>query len=258
MLKRRAFVLGCACCIAAAAAPRQVLAQNGGAPSAPPLSVAPLADNIWRHTSWKLLENRQPFPSSGLIVKGGRAVLIIDTTWPIEDMAPLLERAREIAGDLPMRIAVTHAHDDRMSGLEVARGLGVRSLAYELTQADAPLRGLPLADETWRGRSTRLDLGGRVVELFYPGPAHTRDNVVAYVRDAAALFGGCQVRSAGSASLGNTADAEIAEWPTAARRLIARYGRRAQLVVPGHGEPGGADLLRHTLDLAEAAVARAG
>jgi glyoxylase-like metal-dependent hydrolase (beta-lactamase superfamily II) len=257
MLGRRMFIGGCVCCAASFVGGRA--AATSPTLDAIPLTVARIAEGVWRHTSWKALDNGTPFPSNGLVIQSEREGLIIDTTWPLGDMSALMRIAASAVGEgRPLRIAVTHAHDDRMSGLAIARDHGARSLAHVLTQADAPARGLPLADETWSGRRKRLDLGGRMVELYYPGPAHTRDNVTAFDAASGVLFGGCQVRAADNASLGNVADADVAGWPDATRRLIRRYGRRARIVVPGHGEPGGPELLDHTLALAEAAVARRG
>lgn len=252
-LGRRAFVLGCACCAAVGRAQAVSLADD-----VPPLSVTRLADNVWRHTSWRRLANGRPFSSNGLIVGGARAGLIVDTTWGAGEMANLVRIARDATGGLPLSLACTHAHDDRMSGVSIARDNGVRSLAHFYTQQDATARGLPPVDETWRGRRTHIDLGGRGVELYYPGPAHTRDNVTAFDAESGVLFGGCQIRAGDDANLGNLADAVVSAWPTSTRRLIQRYRDRARIVVPGHGEPGGPELLDHTLALAKAAVARAG
>jgi hypothetical protein len=60
------------------------------------------------------------------------------------------------------------------------------------------------------------------------------------------------VRAANGETLGNVADADVAAWPASVGRVIARYGGAAR-VVPGHGAPGGVQLLTHTLALAEAA-----
>jgi len=86
------------------------------------------------------------------------------------------------------------------------------------------------------------------VEVFFPGAGHTQDNLVVWVPQHRTLFGGCIVKNAHDRTLGNTADADLREWPASLRRLQTRYGQ-ASLVVPGHGEPGGPELLQHTLDL---------
>ena len=38
-------------------------------------------------------------------------------------------------------------------------------------------------------------------------------------------------------------------WPLAIQRLIDTYGDKAEVMVPGHGAPGGMDLPRHTLEM---------
>lgn len=248
MMERRKFIGGCFCCGLAAAAPRAIAAPA----SAPPLSVEPFAENVWLHTTWKLLESGTPFSSNGLLVKGAREALLIDTTWPVEEMPALLDRAGAFTAPLPLKLVCTHAHSDRMSGVEIARSRGISSLAHHLTQEDAPKRDLPLVDETWSGESKEIDLGGRKIELFYPGPAHTRDNTVAFIADQGLLFGGCMFRTA-SGGLGNIADADLSAYAGSVGKVIGRYGERVKLVVPGHGSPGGAELLQHTLDVAAAA-----
>jgi glyoxylase-like metal-dependent hydrolase (beta-lactamase superfamily II) len=91
------------------------------------------------------------------------------------------------------------------------------------------------------------------LEVFYPGPAHSRDNVVVWLPGQRVLFGTCAVRAAGTTALGNVADADVAEWPASIRRVLERYPQ-AEVVVPGHGEVGGVELLRHTITLAEQAA----
>jgi metallo-beta-lactamase class B VIM len=86
------------------------------------------------------------------------------------------------------------------------------------------------------------------VEVFYPGPAHTRDNVVVHIPSAGVLFGGCAVRELGTRSRGNVADGDTLEWPASIARARDRYAG-VHLVVPGHGEVGGAELLDHTISL---------
>jgi glyoxylase-like metal-dependent hydrolase (beta-lactamase superfamily II) len=225
--------------------PRPVAAE------APGLSIEALAEGIWRHTTWKLLEDGTPFPSNGLLVMGSRGALMIDTTWPTSEMEPLIEKARALIGGRSLRLVVTHAHDDRMSGIEIARVHGIRSYAYTLTQEDAPGRGLPTADRTWMSAKRRFALGGRTVELFHPGAAHTRDNVVAFVEGTGVFFGGCMLRRSG---LGNTADADIGAWAASMDRVTAEYGDRTTIAVPGHGDPGGPELLKRTRDIAAEAA----
>jgi glyoxylase-like metal-dependent hydrolase (beta-lactamase superfamily II) len=85
-------------------------------------------------------------------------------------------------------------------------------------------------------------------EIYYPGPSHSKDNLVVYFPDKKLLFGGCAVKSIQSKNLGFTGDAVLSEWPKSLNRVLKRYND-ALLVVPGHGEIGGLELLKHTLEM---------
>ena len=74
------------------------------------------------------------------------------------------------------------------------------------------------------------------VELFYPGAAHSTDNLVVYVPSANVLYGGCAVHELSSTSAGNAGRADLAEWPTSVERIQKHYPE-AEVVIPGHGLP---------------------
>ena len=85
-------------------------------------------------------------------------------------------------------------------------------------------------------------------ELFFPGPGHTADNATVWLQENRVLAGGCLVRALTATSMGNTSEADLESWPRAIAALQARYPD-VGIVVPGHGEPGGPELLAHTREL---------
>ena len=89
------------------------------------------------------------------------------------------------------------------------------------------------------------------VELFYPGAAHSTDNLVVYVPSANVLYGGCAVHELSSTSAGNVADADLAEWPTSVERIQNTTrktgGRHSRAMVSGRS-----DLLQHTANVVKA------
>ena len=91
--------------------------------------------------------------------------------------------------------------------------------------------------------------GGTKVHNFYPGEAHTRDNIVTWIPAEATIFGGCMVKSI-DASKGNLADANVKAWPTTIRAIRSKYPS-AKIIIPGHGDPGGKELLDYTIRLFE-------
>ncbi len=100
-----------------------------------------------------------------------------------------------------------------MAGLDVAAAHDITSFAVSRTKAEAERHAAGRIDRALVTDVHAFDLGGRIVEAFYPGPAHTVDNAVVFGRTSGALFCGCMMRSLmllGSITkgLGNIADAD--------------------------------------------------
>lgn len=214
----------------------------------PDLEVIPLADGVWRHRSWRRLEGGTRFPSNGLLVRDGDALVLVDTAWGDTLTEALLTWA-DTALAWPVREAIgTHAHDDRVGG---AAALARRGIPLHVSPATHRL--LSVADAAHATSIPGLHTPGESVrigglEVFAMGAAHAPDNVAVWLPRSRVLFGGCAVRAEASATLGNVADADTLRWADALFRLGQRYGR-ARVVVPGHGEPGGPALLAHTRSL---------
>ena len=215
----------------------------------PAVDLRLLRPGVWVHTSRYALPDGSVIPSNGLVVKDGGGLVLIDTAWGETLTADLLDEIqREIK--LPVRRAiVTHAHGDRLAGADWLRRRGIPVFASASTIRRAMEVGLAVPSDSLSGLRKPGDaewVGS--VEVFFPGPAHSPDNVMVWVPAARVLFGGCAVKSADSASLGNLADADTRAWPEAIRRAMERYPS-AEVVMPGHGAEGGKDLLAHTMSL---------
>lgn len=219
------------------------------------LVVQALSPTVWMHTSWTRLAEGGDFPAHGLIVEHEGAVWLVNTAWGASHTEMLVSWIDEELG-LPLAGAIaTHFHDDAMGGSPVLSARGVPMWAHPRTLELGAGEGVPLPEALdLAGPETSQRIGP--FEVFYPGPAHTHDNVVVWLDEQRILFGGCAVRPAASGSLGNTADADVAAWPHSIRRVAARYPA-AETVIPSHGAPGGPDLLEHTIALGEAAAGEA-
>lgn len=215
---------------------------------APDVAVSLLEPGVWLHTSWYTYPGGARVPSNGLLVREGDHLLLIDTAWGELLTEQLLDWIDIHLGIPVTRALVTHSHHDRIGGAAALERRGIEVVAHPLTRRLAAEQGLPVPD-TVAGLDTpgsAAQLGS--VEVFFPGPGHTRDNVLVWLRDHRILFGGCAVRSASSTSLGNIAHADTAAWPQAIERAIRRYPA-ADRVVPGHGTVAGPELFEHTLSL---------
>jgi metallo-beta-lactamase class B VIM len=220
-------------------------------PATPPKSTVKLRllrPGVWIHTSRYVFPDGSVIPANGLVVKEGGGLVLIDTAWGEMLTAELLDEIKQEV-KLPVRRAiVTHSHADRIAGADLLRQHGIPVYAHPLTVRRAASVAIAMPTDSLGGLRKPGDavfVGS--VEVFFPGPAHSPDNVMVWVPSARVLFGGCAVKSVDS-NLGNLADADTRAWPDAIHRVMERY-RQAEVVVPGHGAEGGKELLIHTLEL---------
>jgi glyoxylase-like metal-dependent hydrolase (beta-lactamase superfamily II) len=226
----------------------------------PEPSLDQVADGAYIHSSYKDIQGIGPFLSQGLVLEAQTGTLLVDTAWNDADTRRLLAQIKSVTGAAPRAAVATHAHDDKMGGVAALKRAGVATFALELSNEDAPGRGLVAAETALPSPAkppgdVDWPLAGESVVLFYPGPGHTRDNIVVWYAPAKILFGGCLIRPADATTLGNTADADIGNWAAAVRAVAARFPE-AEVVVPSHGARGGRELFDHTIALAGAADAR--
>ena len=233
----------------------EIAANHPAAAEVPPgeVRLREVRDGVWVHVATREIGEGVVYPSNGLVVRDGDGLLLVDPAWGAENTAALLAAIEDQIG-LPVRRSIsTHCHDDRVAGVDTLAAAGVETFATPLTRRLAAAEGNEVPELALDGLS---EPEGAVrfgpVEVFYPGPGHAPDNLVVYVPGARVLFGGCAVHEASRTTAGNVADADLDAWPESVRRVRERYPE-AEVVIPGHGTPGGLELLDHTVALVQAA-----
>jgi metallo-beta-lactamase class B len=207
----------------------------------------PIAPGVWVHTTYFNPPGYGRVSANGLLVIDGREALLIDLPWTDELTAGLFDWIAETHGATVTAVVPTHFHEDCMGGLAEAHRRGATSYALDKTIAIAQQKGLPVPRIPYQFR-TMVRCGRTPAIMTYFGAGHTVDNVVAWLPRQGILFGGCLLKSQDSSSLGNTADGDLAAYPTTLQKVRVAY-RRARIVVPGHGDWGGPELIDHTLKL---------
>ncbi len=210
------------------------------------LEVERLAPGTYLHRTFLQTDDFGKVACNGAIFTDGREAVVLDT--PVDD-AGSEELINFVEGTLALKIAAvvpTHFHADCLGGLKAFHGRGIPSYANRNTAALAATRGAEAVRHTFEGRKT-LTVGKDKIEIDFPGPGHTTDNIVAYFAADQSLFGGCLIKSLG-AGKGNLEDADTTAWSGTVVETMARYPR-AVLIVPGHGAPGDRHLLEFTRDL---------
>lgn len=111
----------------------------------------------------------------------------------------------------------------------------------------AKTKDLPVPDHGFKD-SLQLQLGDKRIICYYPGAAHSLDNIVVWIPSEQILFAGCMVKSISSTNLGNVADGDLEAYPGTIEKLMRKFST-AKIVIPGHGAVGGSELIKHTQEL---------
>ena len=218
------------------------------------ISFEQLSPHCWAYTA-------EGDPNSGVII-GERFIMVSDATATPAMAQDLIARIRTIS-DKPIKyVLLTHYHAVRVLGasayfahgateiiasqgtLELIRERGAQDMQSEMERFPRLFRdaesvpgltwptlviggGDPTRSEV-PGRLT-LDLGGVQVQVWHPGPGHTRGDTIAWVEQEQVLFSGDLVEYQAGVYTG---DAQLQEWPATLEALRA-LGARS--LVPGRG-----------------------
>jgi glyoxylase-like metal-dependent hydrolase (beta-lactamase superfamily II) len=211
-----------------------------------------LSEHCWAYTA-------EGDPNSGVIV-GDDFIMVSDATATPLMAQDLIRRIREVS-DKPIKyVLLTHYHAVRVLGASAykaegateviaSRGTyeliverGLQDMKSEMERFPRLFRGAEsVPGLTWpslvigdgtpgeQGKLT-LDLGGVRVQIWHPGPGHTRGDTIAWVEEEGVLFSGDLVEFEAGVYTG---DAQLEEWP-ATLEALRQLGATA--IVPGRGE----------------------
>lgn len=217
----------------------------------PAIEIQQLRPGVWIHTSHHKLDNGTIYPSNGIIVREGEHLLLIDPAWGAEATEQLLLLIQREIGFPIKRAISTHFHGDRTLGVDVLADAGVDVFAHPMTLKLSASSGKPIpkmALPELKSKGASVTLGS--VEVFYPGPGHAPDNIMVWLPKQNILYAGCAIREMASNTLGNVGDADLLSWPASIRRAQERY-TQTEIIIPGHGKVGDAELFGHMLKLFE-------
>lgn len=219
------------------------------------ISFEQLSPHCWAYTA-------EGDPNSGVII-GENCILVADATATPALARDLIKRIRTVS-DKPIKyVLLTHYHAVRVLGasafvaegateviasqgtLELIAERGAQDMKSEMDRFPRLFRGADgVPGLTWPsmvvggGNPTKgeppgklsINLGGVVVEIWHPGPGHTRGDTIAWVPQERVLFSGDLVEYEAGVYTG---DAQLAEWPATLESLRALD---ALAIVPGRGE----------------------
>lgn len=212
----------------------------------PDLELMKISPNAYVHISYASLEGYGRTAANGLIFINGSEAFLFDSPWNDELTRTLVTYLKErmnlqIRGFIP-----NHWHEDCMGGLNYLKSLGIRSYANQLTIEISRDNDLPVPDKGFTD-SLELKLGDKQILCYFPGAAHSKDNIVVWLPSEKILFPGCICKSINSTNIGNVADGDLDRYPGTLDYIIGKFN--PEIVIPGHGQVGGRELLTHTRSL---------
>jgi metallo-beta-lactamase class B len=213
------------------------------------LSVIKLTDNIYQHVSDLQTTDFGKVKCNGLIYINGKDAIICDTPTNNEFSAQLIEWLKKNHTQVKIKaVIINHFHADCLGGLQTFHEAGIPSYSHERTRALLASKGdtTKLPQNSF-STDLLIKVGGKTIINYYLGEAHTRDNIITWIPSESTIFGGCMVKSM-NAGKGNLADANVEAWPGTIEK-IKSICPSARIVVPGHGDAGGQELLDYTIAL---------
>lgn len=214
------------------------------------LIIRQLSDHVFQHISYLSTDDYGKVPCNGMIVIKDNEAIVFDTPTNVESSVELVRYLTETAGYHVKAVVATHFHLDCVAGLAEFHSKQIPSYAnnrtIDLLKAHDPDAVLP---QQGFEEVLELNVSGDVVAVNFFGEGHTRDNVVGYYPAEKAVFGGCLIKEMGAGE-GNLADANVPAWPQTIENIKNAYPD-AEIVIPGHGDIGGTELLDYTIQLFE-------
>jgi metallo-beta-lactamase class B len=212
------------------------------------ISTEHLTANIYVHTSYGMPDGKTPFPANGLYVVTDNGVILIDTPWDEDQTQQLIDTIAQRYGKKIILCISTHHHGDRTAGIDVLKKHGIKTYSSLFTKQIAMQKGEKQPEFTF-SKDTTFRVGNTMLQTFYPGAGHSKDNIVIWFPQSRVLFGGCFIKSLDTNDIGYTGDADIKQWPLSIVRVKTHFNN-IKYIVPGHqGWKGDTLMFSHTLNI---------
>ena len=210
------------------------------------LVVIQISDNAFLHTSYLQTNDFGNVPCNGLVVRNNNEVVVFDTPTNNKSAEELIKFIKQKLHSKINAVIPTHFHEDCLGGLASFHQYKIPSFGNFSTIEFAKASNAVVPQNSFND-SLRLNIGNTYAIVKYFGQGHTKDNVVGYFPNENILFGGCLIKEL-DATKGYLGDANVGEWSNTVEKIKQQYPH-VKMVIPGHGEIGGSELLDYTIKL---------
>ena len=210
------------------------------------LIIHKISEHAYLHISFLNTTDWGKVSCNGLIITDGNEAVVFDTPTDNESSLELIQWLNEELSCKIIAVIPTHYHNDNLGGLQAFHNQNITSYSYKPTINLAKKYGMVSPQNSFDSMM-ELKIGNKKIYVEFLGEGHTQDNTIGYFPDENILFGGCLVKAIGSGK-GNLEEANVEQWTETVEKVKAKYPN-TQIIIPGHGEIGGIELLDYTIEL---------
>ena len=210
------------------------------------LIISKVTEKVYWHVTYLSTQSFGRVPCNGMLVIDEGEAIILDTPAEEEAAEELIAWVGEQRESQVKAVVINHFHDDCLGSLNVFHKRNIPSYSSSKTIAFAKAQGYTAPENGFK-EELSLAVGQTQITNRFLGEAHTQDNIVSYVEEENVLFGGCMVKGL-KWGKGNLADANVSAWPKTIEKVKTRFPEVTR-IIPGHGDPGGTELLDYTIRL---------
>lgn len=213
------------------------------------LKIQPVSDNVFTHVSYLKTNDFGKVACNGMVYFNDDEAIVFDTPTDDKGSKELINWIEKHHKKKVKAIIVTHFHEDCLGGLQQFHEKGAKSYANTTTIEMARQNNQEVLPQYGFENELEINIGKKTAFAQFFGEGHTADNIVGYLPDEKVLFGGCLIKSV-KAGKGNLEDANVTEWSKTVEK-IKKEIPDLNIIIPGHGNHGGTELLDYTIQLFE-------
>src|SRR5690606_34863652 len=212
------------------------------------LVIKKISDHVYVHISYLNTDEFGKVGCNGMLVISNGEGVVFDSPTDNQSSKELIQFVTQQLKSEIIALIPTHFHQDCVGGLVEFETRNIPTYAFKQTISLLKENGQMFASpvKSFNPKFT-LNVGTQKIHAGYYGQGHTRDNIIGYFPLEKVIFGGCLIKEIG-AGKGYLGDANCDQWSKTVEKIKSKYPH-VKLVIPGHGQLGGSDLIDYTKNL---------
>jgi metallo-beta-lactamase class B len=212
------------------------------------LKISHLTGDFYIYTTYNKYKEHL-VPANGMYLVTNNGVVMFDTPWDTTQFQPLLDSIKLKHDKSVIMAFATHWHSDKTAGLEYYRQQAIKTYTTTLTDELSKKNDKKRA-EFLMTKDTVFNIGQYSFETYFPGQAHTEDNIVIWFEREKILYGGCLIKGVDAKDLGFLGDGNVTEYASTLKRLQKKYPNPKHIII-AHSDWNNINSLKHSLMMAK-------